>query len=116
MVITVLLIDPASSSKALIEVPVPVELAQLRKLISADRMEARTLKCDASTGAGDVLFFDDTFLTKPDLPGFTVRIPGGTPARIAGRAVIVRCDAAGQHQSIGIDPDYQITFDKQQGV
>lgn len=108
--VNVLFIDPPHQD--LLEVPAPMNHQRLCELIGADRVDSRTLACDAGTGAGDVIFFDDTFLSKPDLLAFTVRIPGGTPTRIAGKAVIVRCDAEGQYQTPVIDPSWIITFDK----
>lgn len=108
--VNVLFITPPH--KELLEVAGPIDLARLRELIGVDRIDSRTLVCDAKTGAGDVIFFDDAFLSKPDLPGFTLRIPGGAPTRIAGKAVIVRCDAEGQYQTPNIDPSWIITFDK----
>lgn len=107
--VNILLINPPRQE--LLEVPEPIDNQRLCNLIGVDRIDSLTLACDASTGAGDVVFFDDAFLSKPDLPGFTLRIPGGTPTRIAGKAVIVRCDAEGQYQTPSINPSW-ISFDK----
>ena len=108
--VNVLFINPPHQD--LLEVPEPIDNQRLCNLIGVDRIDSRTLACDASTGAGDVILFDDAFLSKPELAGFTVRVPGGTPTRIAGKAVIVRCDAEGQYQTPVIDPRWIITFDK----
>lgn len=108
--VNVLFINPPRQE--LLEVPAPLTHHRLCELIGADRVDSRTLACDASTGAGDVIFFDDAFLSKPGLHGFTLRIPGGTPTRIAGKAVIVRCDAEGQYQTPDVDPSWIIAFDK----
>lgn len=107
--VNVLFINPPY--QGLREVPGPIDHERLRNLIGAERIDSRTLACDASTGSGDVIFFDDAFLSKPDLPGFTLRIPGGTPTRIAGKAVIVRCNAEGQYQTPSINPKW-VSFDK----